>query len=237
MCLGFSCFGCLGSVLFYASALFYLILGCVLALLEIALRQPSNSLCPLVSLPMPFSVAPRCHLSNDGWICQAILCPLCSGCLVVACLTSQQQASVSQRRSCSDNCTSCHTETEVADQTFYLTQSLRTDTGAPSHSADPTTLGARQGSHWSAGCQPLVWPDLEKGFTTKVGIELRPAAVEADAFATRPTRWFMFRYTNCVIWTSHWIGNVADRDCQCVKRIYAHLENMYTHGFWMGNLL
>ena len=32
------------------------------------------------------------------------------------CLTSQQHASVSQGRICSDNCTCCHTETEVADQ-------------------------------------------------------------------------------------------------------------------------
>ena len=37
------------------------------------------------------------------------------------CLTSQQQASVSQGRICSENCTYCHTETEAADQTFYLT--------------------------------------------------------------------------------------------------------------------
>ena len=47
----------------------------------------------------------------------------------VGCLTSQQQASVSQGRICSDNFTCCHTEIEVADQTFYLTQSQYTDTG------------------------------------------------------------------------------------------------------------
>ena len=39
-------------------------------------------------------------------------------CLLVACLTSQQQASVSQGRICSGNFTCCHTETDVADQTF-----------------------------------------------------------------------------------------------------------------------
>ena len=39
-------------------------------------------------------------------------------CLLVGCLTSQQQASVSQGRICSDNLTCCHTEIEVADQTF-----------------------------------------------------------------------------------------------------------------------
>ena len=71
-------------------------------------------------------------------------------CLLVGCLTSQQQASVSQGRICTDNCTCCHTEIEVADQTFYLTQSQYTDTGPTSPSADPITPGAWQGSHWSA---------------------------------------------------------------------------------------
>ena len=71
-------------------------------------------------------------------------------CLLVGCLTSQQHASVSQGRICSDNFTCCHTEIEVADQTFYLTQSQYTDTGPTSPSADPITPGAWQGSHWSA---------------------------------------------------------------------------------------
>ena len=71
-------------------------------------------------------------------------------CLLIGCLTSQQQASVSQERSCTDNFTCCHTEIEAADQTFHLTQSQYTDTGPTSPSADPTTPGAWQGSHWSA---------------------------------------------------------------------------------------
>ena len=71
-------------------------------------------------------------------------------CLFVGCLTSQQQASVSQGRICSDNFTCCHTEIEVAYQTFYLTQSQYADTGPTSPSADPITPGAWQGSHWSA---------------------------------------------------------------------------------------
>ena len=71
-------------------------------------------------------------------------------CLLVGCLTSQQQASVSQGRICSDNFICCHTEIEVAHQTFYLTQSQYTDTGPTSPSADPITPGAWQGSHWSA---------------------------------------------------------------------------------------
>ena len=70
--------------------------------------------------------------------------------LLVGCLTSQQQASVSQGRICSDNFTCCHTEIQVADPTFYLTQSQYTDTGPTSPSADPITPGAWQGSQWSA---------------------------------------------------------------------------------------
>ena len=46
--------------------------------------------------------------------------------------------------------TCCHTEIEVADPTFHLTQSQYTDTGPTSPSADPITPGAMQGSHWSA---------------------------------------------------------------------------------------
>ena len=36
-------------------------------------------------------------------------------CLLVGCLTTQQQASVSQGRICSDNCTCCHTRALEAD--------------------------------------------------------------------------------------------------------------------------
>ena len=72
------------------------------------------------------------------------------GLLLVGCLSSQQHASVSQGRICTDNFTCCHTEIEAADQTFHLTQSQYTDTGPTSPSADPITPGAWQGSHWSA---------------------------------------------------------------------------------------
>ena len=48
-------------------------------------------------------------------------------CWLVACLTSQQNASVSQGRIHSDF-TCCYTEIEIADQTLYLTQSQSTDT-------------------------------------------------------------------------------------------------------------
>ena len=69
--------------------------------------------------------------------------------LLVGCLMSQQHASVPQGQICQDNFTSCHTEIEVADQTFHLTQSQYTDTGPTSPSADPIAPGAWQGSHWS----------------------------------------------------------------------------------------
>ena len=61
--------------------------------------------------------------------------------LLAACLTSQQHASVSQGRICSDNFTCCHTEIEVAEPTFYLTQSQYTDTGPTSPSAGPMIPG------------------------------------------------------------------------------------------------
>ena len=68
-------------------------------------------------------------------------------CLFVGCLTPQQHASVSQERICTNNCTCCHTETEVADQTFYITQSQYTDTWPISPSADPIMAGVWQSSH------------------------------------------------------------------------------------------
>ena len=71
-------------------------------------------------------------------------------CLFVGCLTSQQHASVSQGRICTDNFTCCHTEIEAADQTFHLTQSQYTNTRPTSPSADPISPGVWQGSHWSA---------------------------------------------------------------------------------------
>ena len=70
-------------------------------------------------------------------------------CLLVGCLTSQQHAGASQGRICTDNFTFCHTEIEIADLTFCLTQSQYTDTGLTSPRADPVMPGTWQGSHWS----------------------------------------------------------------------------------------
>ena len=92
------------------------------------------------------------HFSIGGRLGKQTCYPLHDSriCLLVGCLTFQQHAGVSQRRICSDNFTCCHTEIEVADPTFYLTQSQYTDTGPTSPSADPIMPGAWQGSHWSA---------------------------------------------------------------------------------------
>ena len=103
-------------------------------------------------------------------------------------LTSQQHASVSQGRICTDNFTSGHTEIEVADPTFYLTQSQNTDTGPTSPSADPIMPGVWQGSYWSA--------DFEVTGMTRPGKKSRrqrdsnrgSSALEVDALTTRPTR-------------------------------------------------
>ena len=81
--------------------------------------------------------------------------------LLVGCLTSQQQASVSQGRIYKDNCTCCHTEIEVADPTFYFTQSQYTDTGPTSLSTYPIMPGAWQGSPWMPIFKSLVWLDPE----------------------------------------------------------------------------
>ena len=110
-------------------------------------------------------------------------------CLLVGCLTSQQHASVSQGRICSDNFTCCHIQIEVADQTFHLTQSQYADTGPTSPSIDPTPC-AWQGSHWSANfevtgmARPRQNPGAS-GFRTQ-----NLPLIEADALTTRPTRRF-----------------------------------------------
>ena len=101
--------------------------------------------------------------------------------LFVGCVTSQQQAGVSQGRICSDNFTCCHTEIEVADQTVYLTQSQYTDTGPTSPSADPITPGAWQGSHWSANFEVTGMTRPGKKSRRKRDSNPGPSALEADA--------------------------------------------------------
>ena len=95
--------------------------------------------------------------------------------------------SVSQGRICSDKFMCCHTEIEVADQTFHLTQSQYTDTGPTSPSTDPTASDAWHGSHWSTNfCH---WYDLtpEKS-SRKWDTNPGSSALKADAVTTRRTR-------------------------------------------------
>ena len=95
-------------------------------------------------------------------------------CLFVGCFASQQHVSVSQGRICLDSSPCCHTEIEVADQTFYFTQSQYTDTGPTSPSTDPAL--AWQGNHWSAN----FWLDPEKS-RRKRDSNPGSSTLEADA--------------------------------------------------------
>ena len=108
--------------------------------------------------------------------------------LSLGCLTSLQHTSVSHERSCSDHCTFCHTDIEVTDQTFYLTQSQFTDTGPTGPSDDRVTPGACQDSH-QRGQFLSHWYDS----TRERKRESNPgsSALEADTLTTRPKR----RYT------------------------------------------
>ena len=116
-------------------------------------------------------------IDHSSWIC-----------LLVACLTSQQHASVSQGRICSDNFTCCHTEIEVADPTFYLTQSQYTDTGPTSPSADPLTPGAWQGSHWNASFLSHWYDSIPEKSRRKRDSNPGSSALEADALTTGSAR-------------------------------------------------
>ena len=96
-------------------------------------------------------------------------------------------------RICSDNCTRCKTEIEVAEQTVHLTQSQYTDTGPTSPNADPITPGAWQGSRW--GCQFVShwYGSTPEKSLRKWNSNPGSSAVEADALTTRPTRRFVQR--------------------------------------------
>ena len=106
----------------------------------------------------------------------------------VGCFTSQQHASVSQGQIYSDNFTCCHTEKEVADQTFYLTQSQYTDTGPSSPSADPITPGTWQDRNWRANFEVTGMTQPPQKSRRKRDTNPGSFALEADALTTRPTR-------------------------------------------------
>ena len=96
-----------------------------------------------------------------------------SVCWLLARLTSQQRASVSQGPICSNSFTCCHTDIQVADQTYYLAQSQYTDTGPTSRSADPITPGVFQGRHWRANFKVNGMTRPSKIPTAQAGIDPR----------------------------------------------------------------
>ena len=133
--------------------------------------------------------------------------------LLVGCLTPQQHASVSQGRICSDKFTCCHTDIEVADPTFHLTQSQCTDPGPTSPSTDPITPGAWQGSHWSAnfevtgmtrprknpGASGIRTRDLPLSRRTVVETKLAFKLVETSGHCST----FAREVSHCVRFSSH----------------------------------
>ena len=106
-------------------------------------------------------------------------------CLLVGCSTSQQHASIPAGRVCLESFTCCHSETEVADQTFCPTQSQYTDTGPNSPSAGPITRGAWKLSHWIANFEVTGMSRPRTIFTEKAGMEAGSATLEADVLTTR----------------------------------------------------
>ena len=155
-------------------------------------------------------------------------------CLLVGCLTSQQHASVSQGRICSDNFTCCHTEIEVADPTFYLTQSQYTDTGPTSPSADPITPGAWQGSHWSANFRVTGMTLPRKNPGAERDSNPGSSALEADALTTRPTRRSKKKkkkkktYLRKHINSGSQAQNLPDLSLWCGRRLQGHCSILPT---------
>ena len=95
-------------------------------------------------------------------------------CLLVACLPSEQRAGVCQGRICLDNCTCCHTEEEIADETCCLTRS-RFDAGPTSPSADlMTPVPGRVASRVTGVTSGEKKPQGESGDRTRVCLTTGP---------------------------------------------------------------
>ena len=148
------------------------------------LLHESVSYCTVCQLLHSLSVTARvCQLLHSLSVtAQFVSC--CTFCSLVGCLTSQQHASGSQGRICTDNFTCCHTKIKVADQTFYPTQSQYTDTGPTSPSTDPITPGAGR----VATGVPIFKSLDPRKIPAQTGFETRILSLEADALTTRPKR-------------------------------------------------
>ena len=116
-----------------------------------------------------FTTRPPRRYKNASWLVGWL----------VGWITSQQHASVSQGQICSNDCTCCHTEIEVADQTFYLVQSQYTDTRPTSPSADSTMPGA-----WSANFEVTDMTRPAK-IPSQAGFEPRIFRSRGGRFSTR----------------------------------------------------
>ena len=108
--------------------------------------------------------------------------------LFFGCSTSQPHAHVSQGQISSNNCTCCHIETDIADQTCHPSQLRYTNTEPASPSADPITPGSWQGSHWSTTFQVTGMTPPGKIPVGKAGFKHRSATLEVNALTTRLLR-------------------------------------------------
>ena len=107
---------------------------------------------------------------------------------MAGCLTSQQQASVSQGQICKDNFTCCHTEIEEADQTFHLTQSQCIDTRPTGPSTDPKMPGTWQGSPLECQCLSHWYDSTQKKSCRKPDSNPGSFALEVDTSTISGTR-------------------------------------------------
>ena len=105
----------------------------------------------------------------------------------VGCLTSLQHASVSQGWICSNNFMCCHTDTEVADQTYISPSHSILTLGRP---VPVLTLQRQVPGRVATGApilKSLVWLDPEKSWH-KRDFNPRSSVLEVDALTTRTMR-------------------------------------------------
>ena len=101
---------------------------------------------------------------------------------------SKKQSDVFRGITAQTNCTCCHTETEVADQTFCLTKSLYTHTGPTSPRADPYNARRLVGSHWCAKCLSHRRDSTWKQINGESGNRTTVCRFRGGRLSTRPTK-------------------------------------------------